>query len=342
MSKYLRVGNGDYHISVKDGARIILDTTDGLLNNAGKVLITGDLEVKGDTTTVNSTILTVADNIIVLSKDNIAAGLPASLGYRSGIEIERGSVSNAFMVYNEQLAWTLGGTSGTGTWTFEQGSTTVPIKATGMFSDANLYLNPGTGVLSVTNTTNYEQRVFTYAGSPLIVTDGGSGVTIDDDIIPNTKSVVDYVTYALSTGSVPARLQESDTAIEAHDFSVTGNDSKLQFDINGTATANLFADRLEAFDIMIQNNEITTTASNTDLVLGSPGTGSVKIKDTLELTETPGENDVATDPSVPSEGIKLYSKTMSNGGSGLFFINKSNKQDELISKNKALVFSMVF
>ena len=240
------------------------------------------------------------------------------------------------MVYDEQLSWTLGGTSGTGTWTFEQGSTTVPIKATGMFSDANLYLNPGTGVLSVTNTTNYEQRVFTYGGG--VVTGGA----IDDDIIPNAKGVIDYVTYALSSGSVPSRLQESDTSIEAHDFAVTGNDSKLQFDINGTTTANIFADRLEAFDIMIQNNEITTSASNTDLVLGSPGTGSVKVKDTLEITETPGENDVATDPSAPSEGIKLYSKTMSNGGTGLFFINKSNKQDELISKNKALVFSMVF
>ena len=35
----------------------------------------------------------------------------------------------------------------------------------------------------------------------------------------------------------------------------------------------MFADRIEAFDIMIQNNEITTTASNTDLVLGPTGTG---------------------------------------------------------------------
>ena len=340
MSKYLRVGNGDYHISVKDGARIILDTTDGLLNNAGKVLITGDLEVKGDTSTINSTVVTVADNIIVLSKDNIAAGIPAALNYRSGIEIERGSVSNAFMIYDEQLAWTLGGTSGTGTWTFEQGTTTVPIKATGMFSDANLYLNPGTGVLSVTNTTNYEQRVFTYSGS--VVTDGGSGVVIDDDIIPNTKALVDYVVYALSTGSVPARLQESDTSVEAHDFSVTGTESNIQLDINGVATANLFANRFEVFDLKLQDNEISTTSSNVDLILGSPGTGSVKIKDTLELTETPGENDVATDPVAPTEGIKIYSKTMSNGGSGLFFINKSNKQDELISKNKALVFSMVF
>jgi hypothetical protein len=336
MSKYLRIGNGDYNIVTKEGGEITLDTTDGNLNGTGKVIITGGLEVQGDSTTYNSTVVAIADNILVLSKDNSASGLPASLNYRSGIEIERGSQANAFMVYDEQLAWTLGGTSGTGTWTFEQGSTTVPIKATGMFSDANLYLNPGTGVLSVTNTTNYEQRVFTYGGG--IVTGGA----IDDDIIPNAKGVIDYVTYALSTGSVPARLQESDTSIEAHDFNVTGTDSRLQFDINGTTTANIFADRLEAFDIMIQNNEITTTASNTDLVLGSPGTGSVKVKDTLEITETPGENDVATDPSAPSEGIKLYSKTMSNGGTGLFFINKSNKQDELISKNKALVFSMVF
>jgi len=340
MSKYLRVGNGDYNISVKEGGEITLDTTDGILNGSGKVIITGGLEVQGDSTTYNSTVLTVADNIIVLSKDNIAAGLPAALGYRSGIEIERGSLSNAFMVYNEQLSWTLGGTSGTGTWTFEQGSTTVPIKATGMFSDSNLYLNPGTGVLSVTNTTNYEQRVFTYSGG--IVANGGSGVIIDDDNIPNAKGVVDYVTYALSTGSVPSRLQESDTAIEAFDFSITGQDSRLQFEVNNVTRANLFADRLEAFDIMIQNNEITTTSSNTDLVLGSPGSGSVKVKDTLELTETPGENDVATDPSAPTEGIKLYSKTMANGGSGLFFINKSSRQDELISKNKALVFSMVF
>jgi|TARA_B110000977_G_scaffold148173_1_gene187913 hypothetical protein len=340
MSKYLRIGNGDYNISVKEGGEITLDTTDGALNGTGKVIITGDLEVKGDTSTINSTVVTVADNIIVLSKDNIAAGIPAALNYRSGIEIERGSVSNAFMIYDEQLAWTLGGTSGTGTWTFEQGTTTVPIKATGMFSDANLYLNPGTGVLSVTNTTNYEQRVFTYSGS--VVTDGGSGVVIDDDIIPNTKALVDYVVYALSTGSVPARLQESDTSVEAHDFSVTGTESNIQLDINGVATANLFANRFEVFDLKLQDNEISTTSSNVDLILGSPGTGSVKIKDTLELTETPGEDDVATDPTAPGEGIKLYSKTMSNGGTGLFFINKSNRQDELISKRKALVFSMVF
>ena len=61
MSKYLRIGNGDYNIVTKEGGEITLDTTDGLLNGTGKVIVTGDLEVKGDTQTINST---VVENII--------------------------------------------------------------------------------------------------------------------------------------------------------------------------------------------------------------------------------------------------------------------------------------
>ena len=48
MSKYLRIGNGDYNIVTKEGGEITLDTTDGLLNGSGNVIVTGDLEVKGD------------------------------------------------------------------------------------------------------------------------------------------------------------------------------------------------------------------------------------------------------------------------------------------------------
>ena len=59
MSKYLRIGNGDYNIVTKEGGEITLDTTDGLLNGSGKVIVTGDLEVKGDTQTINSTVVEV-------------------------------------------------------------------------------------------------------------------------------------------------------------------------------------------------------------------------------------------------------------------------------------------
>ena len=43
MSKYLRIGNGDYNIVTKEGGEITLDTTDGNLNGTGKVIITGDV-----------------------------------------------------------------------------------------------------------------------------------------------------------------------------------------------------------------------------------------------------------------------------------------------------------
>ena len=73
MSKILRVGNGDYKVLVKEGGSITLDTTDNALNKTGTVVVTGNLEVKGTTTTVDSTIVTIADNIIVLKNGKIVA-----------------------------------------------------------------------------------------------------------------------------------------------------------------------------------------------------------------------------------------------------------------------------
>ena len=82
--------------------------------------------------------------------------------------------------------------------------------------------------------------------------------------------------------------------------------------------------------------------SNADLKLEAAGTGSVVVNDILNLTETPGVDDPTVDPSAPSEGIKLYSKTQGTGNTGLYFVNKSNTSDEIISNNRALVYSMIF
>ena len=90
------------------------------------------------------------------------------------------------------------------------------------------------------------------------------------------------------------------------------------------------------------DNEISTVISNDDLSLSAPGTGSVKIKDILEITETPSDDDALVDPTAPLEGVKIYSKTEDKGGTGIYFVNKSNTADEIISKNRALIFSMLF
>ena len=338
MSKVLRVG-GDYKVIIQDGGTITLDTTNGTNNLNGRVVVTGSLEVKGTTTTVNSTVVTVADNIIVLSKDNIAAGIPASLNYRSGIEIERGSLVNAFMVYDEQISWTLGGTSGQGTWTFEQGSSTIPIKTNGIVAGGPLYLQTGADVVTVTGTVDYEEGILTYVGGA--VTDSGSGVIVDDDGIPNTKAMVDYVDYVLGA-SFQARIEENNTYVEANDFDTDGLPSNVEIGVDGSAVANFYADRTEFNDIRFINGEISTTQSNGSLVLSAPGTGTVKVRDVLEISETPGEDDALLDPTAGADGIKIYSKDQSTGGSGLFFVNKDSTADEIISRNRALVFSMLF
>ena len=82
--------------------------------------------------------------------------------------------------------------------------------------------------------------------------------------------------------------------------------------------------------------------SDTDLILSSPGTGGVVVEDNLTLTLTPGVDDSATDPNAPSDGLKVYVKAPATGGTGLFFKHSSSKSGEIISRQNALLLSMLF
>ena len=82
-----------------DKRDIILDPT-GVF--PGDVTIGGDLTVNGTTTTVNSTVTTINDNIITLNEGELAAGV-ATLGTKSGIEIDRGSLENVRWIWDETV-----------------------------------------------------------------------------------------------------------------------------------------------------------------------------------------------------------------------------------------------
>jgi hypothetical protein len=64
----------------------------------GPLTIQGDLTVNGTTFTVNTTQLLVEDNLITINKNQ--TGIPSS-NLRSGIEVERGSLSNYYFVFEE-------------------------------------------------------------------------------------------------------------------------------------------------------------------------------------------------------------------------------------------------
>ena len=99
MSKFLNVPNGNYSVTVQPGGEIRLDT--GI--ETGTVRVTGDLVVEGDTTTVSSENLTVKDNIIVVNEGEAGVGVTLN---ESGLRIDRGSLPDTFMVFDEDLTYT--------------------------------------------------------------------------------------------------------------------------------------------------------------------------------------------------------------------------------------------
>lgn len=83
-------------------------------------------------------------------------------------------------------------------------------------------------------------------------------------------------------------------------------------------------------------NSISNGSTNGDLTLTANGTGSLVVNNILTFGST------ASTPSATSI-TKLYSKTVSGGGTGVFFINSavgSGTEDELISKKKATALAI--
>jgi hypothetical protein len=52
-------------------------------------------------------------------------------------------------------------------------------------------------------------------------------------------------------------------------------------------------------------------------------------------------NDIGTPTFVTGSHV-IYSRAEAAGKSGIYFVNTENTRDELVSKNRALLFSMLF
>lgn len=96
MSRIVNVSQGDYRVRVQRGGTITLDT--GV--DIGTVIITGDLLVKGVTTTIDTTNLTIEDNITLINKGETGAGITEG---SSGFEIDRGSLRHSLFVFDETV-----------------------------------------------------------------------------------------------------------------------------------------------------------------------------------------------------------------------------------------------
>ena len=343
MSKFLQVPYGDYTIQVQPGGNIILNT--GF--DQGTVTITGDLLVAGNTTTVNTENMTIEDNIILLNSGETGAGITLNT---SGIRIDRGSLVDAYVVFDEDLSWTdpVTDTTKNGVWVLKDDTSALVGLRTNSISTGggDLYLiNQDQGVISVTGTNNYEEQVFTYVAGNLDITGGPNADGVqDDDYIPNAKSLVDYINSYFA-GVFKDRIEEgtlSKTFVETKDIEVTGNQSSVDIGIDGTIKAQFFDNRIELNNLRISGTKIETIDSNEPMILSAPGTGAVTINDVLEINSQPTIDDASLEPTLPESGMRLYVSDRAEGGSGLFFGHEDTTRDEIISNNRALVYSMLF
>jgi len=345
--------NGDYNIKSKEGARITLDTGPGV----GEVRITGDFVVEGETTVVSADNLELKDNLILLNAGETGAGV--TLLY-SGIEIDRGTEPNALFLFDEpNNTWLLAD----GTTTALNYATTSSLKLRQILTDSNTddgdlsVITTGTGVITVAGTTNYELQI------------------TDDDDIPNKKYVDDAIqnqptfqivanppAYDFGIGgptvpnsssrviitdvNVNIGTETSEEYLTANTGYFTNGQSAASVIIDGQLNSQFFNTRTEIFNLEIANSDGAPRLStkdgltNVDIKFRTQGTGKVAINYALQLDRLP------TAPAPVANTTVIFSGTPSIGTTGLYYVNDSDtarlQSGELINKNKALLFSMIF
>lgn len=324
MGQVIQV-NGDYNIKTKEGANIKLDTGPGV----GNVVVTGNLLVQGDTLTISAENLNVKDNVITVNDGETGAGV--TLRY-AGLQVDRGTETDVSILYDDTLGtWFLAaGTADTGSFNYANSK----LKVTQIITDEDTddgdltLLGTGTGVVKVFGTTTYEEQV-----------------THDDDI-PNKKYVDDAIqnnpTFQVVSNNSRVIVSDKDTSGSlAYLISQTGfssfGESAVSVIIDGRLSTQFYPNRVEIFDLEINGNEITTKnyITNGDIRLRTQGTGKVTTNYALQL------DNIGVTPAYVAGASLIYSATPSIGTTGVFVAN-SVKSGELISKNKALVFSMIF
>jgi hypothetical protein len=311
--------------------------------------------VEGDTFNISTTNLTIEDNIISLNTGEVGPGV--SLIY-SGIEIERGNTSsitpqnNASFLYDESTdAWILAHGSAPGPFNFDASSLRLKQILTNSTTDSGdlTLIGTGTGVVKVIGTTTYEAQV-----------------THDDDL-PNKKYVDDAIQNNPTFQIVAPQSQ--DTKVVIADKEITPNtsgtagslayftattthstygESAVSIIVDNLLIGQFYSNRFEIGDLEIgggpDRNEITSRASitNENIYVRTQGTGKLQTNYAIQV-----EN-IGSIPSYVSNSVLLYAASPSIGTTGLYFVNDtldaaSNPgTGELISKNKALVFSMLF
>jgi hypothetical protein len=324
MTQVIRV-NSDYKIQTTNTGTITLDSQ--------LVVVTGNLNVLGDTTSIEVNNLSIEDRVITVNRGELGAGITPddgedAQGY-AGIEVDRGSLNKVAILFNEaDDAWEFVEKTTTG-FTLANSKIKVKTVSTDATEDGgNLRLiGDHVGVVTVPNlesSNSYLQQILNRS---------------DDNDVPNKA----YVDYAIENADPPSVIGSDDTLIRAQDKDVISDAvsaSVITVSVDDSETVKFFVNRTEFHNFEISNNVILNPVTAQNIVLATSGTGKVQVNYGLQLDQLA----IVTDLDIPNPvaGASLiYGRSPGVADSGIYFVNEF-KKDELISKNKALVFSMLF
>jgi hypothetical protein len=116
--------------------------------------------------------------------------------------------------------------------------------------------------------------------------------------------------------------------------------------VDSSLIAQFYSNRVEIGDLELgggpERNEISSRASitNENIFIRTQGTGKLQTNYAVQIEK------IGTVPAYVTGNTLLYAAEPGLGTSGVWFVNdsldQSKQNGELISKNKALVFSMIF
>jgi hypothetical protein len=194
----------------------------------------------------------------------------------------------------------------------------------------------------------YEERVFPYenrdATRKIINVDGNQDRLAsppDQDALVTVKTLTDYVRdyheFNYQGKIAKDYIFGSETKVEIFDDDADGLGSfRIDVDVNGSPSAKFYSTRVELNQIQVSATEISSIGANTSVTLRGNGEGVV-VDDFQEFTV---QDPLTVD--TPVAGTRVYANTLADGGTGLYFAHQDGTRDELVSRNKALLFSIIF
>jgi len=208
----------------------------------------------------------------------------------------------------------------------------------------------GLSLETITNGVGTTDIVFDFQGTNKVLTVANANTYSANIARANDIPNVAYLQNYVASNYVPGSGQGT-AIVNSMQYPLTGSLSSANSSIQaGTSTigsyiSNVLITSVSSSGVTTGNviiggtatpNQITNTSGN-NLILTASNGGMVEVNNYLRL-----DNQNQT-PTYTSSGTEIYSTaTPGPGKTGLFFVNSVNYSDELVAKNRSLLFSMLF